>query len=172
MRQPRLATGIGITLLGIVLLLDTLAIIDLWALADGWWPLLLVVAGVVLLLRRTPAQQPALTGSATAVLAQRSARVEARPYRGGRAVAVLGSAQVDLRDASLDGQGATLRVVAVLGDVEIVVPAGWRVHTDTAMVLGDLTEDVLAAPDTAPLLSVEGVVVLADVDVRTATVVG
>lgn len=169
--RPRTAAGIGLLLAGVVLLLDALAVVDLWATGGGWWPVLLVIAGVVLVLRRSPEGRTARTGSAMAVLTARTVQVIDRPYRGGRISVLLGHADLDLRQAAIEAHGARVTVRALLGNASVTVPPGWAVQVTPRLLLAGLDTDVLPAGDGAPVLSVRGTAVLSDVHVRTGPVV-
>ena len=71
-----------------------------------------------------------------------------------------GGGFVDLRDATLDPAGALLRVRAVFGGGQIIVPDGWRVvsHVRGIGGLTDLRPAVERGVE-APVLTIEGIVV-------------
>lgn len=83
------------------------------------------------------------------------------------AVAVLGHCTIDLTEARLEGTEPVLRVVAVLGGVEVVVPEGVGVELDGLAVLG-ARSDRLKASATPPsvVLAVRATTVLGGVTVR------
>lgn len=171
MSQLRARIGIGLVLVGGVFLLDALALVDLWAAGGGWWPVLLVALGAVLLLRKPAEAVEARSGSVVSVLATRQVEVRGRGYRGGRACAVLGHADFDLRRAALHKSGARLSVAAVLGDVAVTVPPGWRVRVGPRLIIADLGADLLPASQEGPLLEITGFALLSDVHVRTGAFV-
>jgi hypothetical protein len=170
MTQARLSWGVGLALLGAASLLDALAVVDLWT-AGGWWPVLLVVAGVVLVIRHTDSKRSTGANSRFVVLGARSAEVSTRPYPGGRVTAMLGHVDYDLRGTTLPAEGADVTVRVVLGDVAVTVPPGWRVRVAPRLLLADLDEQVLPASPDGPTLTVRGTVLLADLHVRTGSVV-
>jgi hypothetical protein len=83
---------------------------------------------------------------------------------------VLGGAQLDLREAQF-GPGVTeIKVRALLGGVQIIVPPGLAVQTEGSSILGgfDHVGRSPAHPDPdAPLLRIEGVAILGGVAVET-----
>lgn len=169
MTQPRLSVGLALVLAGVVFLLDALAVLDLWAAAGGWWPLLIVVCGVVLLVHWRSTARPPDSAPLRAFLTRRMANCRDRPFGGGKVIAVLGHAELDLDKSSLRSDGATVKVVAVLGDVAITTPPGWAVTLASRKALADVEVDVLPAPDDAPVLEIRGFVALGDLHVRTAS---
>jgi len=80
-------------------------------------------------------------------------------FRGGRLDCWYGGGVVDLRRATLDPAGATVRVRAIFGGGQIVVPAEWRVTTSVIGLggIGDTRGRGEQASD-APTLSIEGFV--------------
>jgi hypothetical protein len=82
----------------------------------------------------------------------------ATAFRGGMIDCWYGGGFVDLREATLDPAGAALRVRAVFGGGQIVVPATWRV-TSHVRGIGGLTDVRPAAADLpldAPHLTIDG----------------
>jgi hypothetical protein len=94
----------------------------------------------------------------TAILGPMMFESTAPAFRGGRLDCWYGGGVVDLRKATLDPAGATLRVRAIFGGGQIIVPADWRVETSVVGLggIGDARDQVEPAVD-APTLTVEGV---------------
>jgi hypothetical protein len=78
-------------------------------------------------------------------------------FRGGTLDCWYGGGIFDLREATLDPAGATLRVRAVFGGGQIVVPDGWVVETRVSGLggIGDARPAIDRAID-APRLLIEG----------------
>ncbi len=84
----------------------------------------------------------------------------ARAFRGGSMTTWFGGSMLDLRGATLDPAGATLRVSTMFGGGNVVVPEGWNVDTKITACFGgagDARPAVEREPD-APTLRLEGVV--------------
>jgi hypothetical protein len=84
----------------------------------------------------------------------------ARAFRGGVVECWYGGGVLDLRDATLAPEGATLRVRAVFGGGQILVPADWKVIA-SVRGLGGLS-DVRPAKgysEDAPELVIEGILI-------------
>lgn len=81
-------------------------------------------------------------------------------FRGGSVTTWFGGGTLDLRDATLDPAGATLRVNALFGGGNLVVPEGWNVKARIVGVggVGD-GRPTADRPDDAPTLRFEGVAI-------------
>jgi hypothetical protein len=87
-------------------------------------------------------------------------RSKARAFRGGTLDCWYGGGVLDLRDATVSPEGALLRVRAVFGGGQILVPETWRVHS-TIRGVGGVNDGRPKAEltDAAPELTIEGFVV-------------
>lgn len=148
---------------------------------EGWigryWPIVLIVAGIAVLVEAVGFMRPKrLTrttgeggdeGSYTAVLGGRKSRVTSGSWRGGRATALLGGVELDLREAVPVEGGAVLDVTAFMGGIDVTVPRRWRVEIDGTPLLGgfdDKTEG--GGGEGSPLLRITGTVIMGGVDVK------
>jgi hypothetical protein len=97
---------------------------------------------------------------AVAIFGPLAFRSTARSFRGGTLDCWYGGGALDLRDATLSPEGATIRVRAVFGGGQIVVPETWRVR-NTVVGLGGVsdTRPVADRSDEGPELTIEGFVV-------------
>ena len=87
-------------------------------------------------------------------------RSTSRNFRGGRLECWYGGGVLDLRDATLAPEGATLQVRAVFGGGQILVPADWKVVSTVRGMGGlqDIREAKGYAAD-APELVIEGILI-------------
>jgi hypothetical protein len=86
-----------------------------------------------------------------------------------RVVAVLGSCKIDLRSARISAAVTTLEVSAVLGSIDVIVPAGVEVDVEVHALLGSRDMRVGAAPpEGAPIIRITGMVLLGSLNVRDA----
>jgi len=92
-----------------------------------------------------------------AVFAPISFASSAPAFRGGELDCWFGGGVIDLRAATLHPAGATLRVNAVFGGAQVVVPETWHV-TSRVVGIGGLADARPAAErlETAPHLVIEG----------------
>ena len=81
--------------------------------------------------------------------------------RGGRIRVVAGGADVDLRQAQLSPEGASLEIRVFAGGVRVLVDPGWRVEVDADVRSGGQQVDVPNPdefPDDAPVLHIHALV--------------
>lgn len=96
----------------------------------------------------------------TAIFEPMTFRSTATSFRGGTVDCWYGGGVLDLRDAVLDPAGARLRVRAIFGGGQILVPAAWQVSSHVVGIggLGDARPRVERTPD-APSLTIEGLAI-------------
>lgn len=94
--------------------------------------------------------------------------VRSRKFRSGRVTAVVSGVTIDLREALLSPEGATLDVQSTLSGITILVPKHWEVSCEVEAFCGGISQDrFAAAPDTSPpRLRVTGTVVAGGLSVR------
>lgn len=87
-------------------------------------------------------------------------RSEAEHFKGGRVTTMFGGGSVDLRDATLDPEGATIHLNALFGGGNLVVPETWNVESKIIGLggVGDGRPKV-ERPADAPTLRLEGTAV-------------
>jgi predicted membrane protein len=98
---------------------------------------------------------------------QRVCRASA--LRRGDVTVVFGGVDLDLREAVLDPEGATLELAASWGGINVTVPPDWRVVVEHRAVLGGVDAKVTEPerlPDDAPELRVGVTARLGGVSIR------
>lgn len=111
--------------------------------------------------RRTAAQDPAADDlDLVATFSGLDFRSTSGAFRGGSVTTMFGGGVLDLRGATLDPAGATLRVNALFGGGNLVVPEGWNVEARLKGIggAGD-GRAKMDRPADAPRLRLEGTVV-------------
>jgi predicted membrane protein len=156
---------------GVAWQLSALGIASFGSVFSRYWPVLLVVLGVSILLRPRRRSKTVRTNGSdaeiVAILGDADRRVTAETFTSGSLTTVLGDARIDLRDAEGE-RPLHVDVVSILGDARIRVPEEWRVDLDAVSILGDVSDD---RPRTAersekPDLVVSGLAVLGDIHVE------
>lgn len=110
------------------------------------------------------------TPGALALLGNVERRGQFRLVNGYRATSVLGNIELDLRDALLSEGITELRVRAVLGNIEIIVPPQLAVECEGSGILASFASlNRLPAEGAAggPVLRIVGSAVLGNVEIRT-----
>ena len=86
----------------------------------------------------------------------------ATSFRGGSWITMFGGGELDLREATLDPSGATLKVRAVMGGGDVKVPDGWNVELSSKAIAGGVGVQRPNAVDDpyAPTLRVEALAIM------------
>lgn len=129
----------------------------------GW--IVSMVAGAIAALRAKQRIGPNTLESAdeiaaSAIFGPLDYHSTATNLRGGTLELWYGGGVLDLRDATLAPEGATLAVKVVFGGGQVLVPADWRVIANVQGLGG--VQDVREAkgyPEGAPTLTIEGMVI-------------
>lgn len=95
-------------------------------------------------------------------------RVRSRPFRGGKLTAMMCEVTVDLREAELGPEGATISVQSALSGIYILVPCDWDVDCVVDAVFGGVEGERLppASSKRGPRLRLTGMVVAGGLCVR------
>jgi hypothetical protein len=104
----------------------------------------------------------------TAVFGGVERHISAQDFHGAQCTAVFGACKIDLRDAQMQGNEATLETYAVFGGVEIRIPEDWEVvNRSTAIFggIGDQRRHAPTGPDTKTLI-LEGAAVFGGVQIK------
>jgi hypothetical protein len=98
-------------------------------------------------------------------------------FRGGEVTAVMGGAQLDLRQATIPpGEEAALDIFAVMGGCEIKVPPSWTVVTPIVPIMGGIDDKRPAslpgdaetfAGKPAPRLVLRGLLLMGGIEIKT-----
>ena len=174
-------------LLGILFQLAELGFWE-WSNLARLWPGLIVLAGLLILLRRRGrrrsrrraarqlANSPAETLAAEEArdflsgswaFSSGASRVVSQNFQGGDLSVTFGGLELDLRDAALAPGGATLSLEVVFGSVKIQVPGNWQVTVTSNTHIGGVTENRRqpAPEDIAGQLTITGKLVFGGLEI-------
>ncbi len=111
------------------------------------WPVLIIVVGLWIVLgavgRRASTPAPRVkegTLDAFAIFSGLNRRIDAPDFRGGKASAIMGGVDLDLRGAGLAEGSATIDLSVIMGGITIRVPHHWRVELDGRPLLGGIED--------------------------------
>ena len=88
-------------------------------------------------------------------------------FKGGKASAVFGGIELDLRGSQLKDNNGFLDVTALFGGVDIKVPDNWRVEMQGTPLLGGIENSTKPNPNSsAPVLKISGTAIFGGIEVR------
>lgn len=178
--QTRNASGylVGAALIaaGVTLTLQSMGIVAFrWR---DWWPVLLIAGGILVVFRgifgrrRTCDDRDLRTVVANesrldvvAVMSGNKTRNGSQDFRGGEITAVMGGVEIDLRQASIQGD-ATIHVFAMWGGIVIRVPGDWSVVTHGVPLLGGIEDKTVPPASPAKRLIIEGYAIMGGVEIK------
>lgn len=106
-----------------------------------YWPAILVIIGLVILLRRRDMAQRRSSGTDDKyfddlnIFGGSSKRFTSKNLEGGRVTNIFGGSDIDLRETS-PVDGATIEIFTLFGGCNIIVPAHWDVSIQTTAIFG------------------------------------
>jgi len=158
-RSGNIWWGIALIVVGALLFFNNYFELDFGDLLRTWWPVILVIWGVALLLKYRPDRGPQ-SGTATAqspaaeqaqgldssehilqssVFGDTTVRVASQAFKGGNVSTVFGDTSIDLSSAALADGEQMLKVSGVFGDTTITVPRDMVFSATVNTVMGDAT---------------------------------
>ncbi len=118
------------------------------------------MAGRVLERRMTKGDEESDEFKVAAICNGKGFHSHARHLKSGSVVAGIGGVDIDLRDATLDPDGANLEMNALMGGIQLTVPEEWAVEFDSETMAGGFQTDVTPLSklaDDAPQLHIHAV---------------
>ena len=153
--------GLLFVAVGVLLVLDQFYYIHfhVW----DWWPLVLILIGAGLLMNRTTLKarssgdnlprsspiDPDAVISLFAFMGGFKRLCNSQEFLGGEITAVMGGCEVDLRQALMKNDTATITIFALWGGITLRVPKEWSVSVQGVPIMGgidDKTTPVLTEP--------------------------
>jgi len=172
-RPPSVLRGSLLVAVGALLLLFSTHVLDdnAW---DYVWPAAIIAVGAVIMARwsgraisRGASRDDALRSSA--VFGGSKLVSASRQFEGAWLTAIFGGITLDLRDAELAPDGASINATVAFGGIDILVPRGWRTSVRSTPIFGgveDKTDHSQQPPSDAPALHVDAVCVFGGVDIK------
>jgi hypothetical protein len=132
------------------------------------WPVLLIGAGLVIVLRAMGIAPLGDGGgqSIWAVLTTRKMAIAPMELHGRRIIACMGGAEIELQDGDAP-EDVRIEVLALWGGVELRVPPGWEVVGDVLPIMGGVEMKTGAAKGGRRLV-INGLVLMAGMEVKTS----
>jgi hypothetical protein len=146
---------------GILLVLENLGVAHVHF--NTVWPLVVIAIGVMMIWQAagprvrpdgsTNSQWPEIfnrwsrAGSpeddfnGIAILGGFKRRITSKKFKGGRVLSFMGGFQIDLRQAEMEGDSATIEAMSVMGGGEIKVPESWLVSMEGISLFGAFVDE-------------------------------
>ncbi|WP_432383423.1 LiaI-LiaF-like domain-containing protein [Duganella sp. P38] len=176
--QSGTVVGGALILAGAVIMLKSLGFLYIdWRVL---WPLFIIAAGVAVVVKSTINRKTLEQGSAsldkdvsdstvniTAIMGGYKNRILSQDFRGGEITAIMGGSDLDLRQASINGE-AVLNLFAFCGGITVKVPIDWTVVMEGTPIMGGFEEKTVppAAGGVHKRLILRGYVIMGGVEVR------
>jgi predicted membrane protein len=171
-RPPSVVRGTILSGIGLVLLLFTTDLLE----EDAWsyvWPALLVLVGLLIIARWGGRTIVAANSDdvirSTAFFGGPKLSSTSRSFQGAWLTAIFGGITLDLRDAALAPEGASVNATTFCGGVDLLVPEGWHISVRSTPIFGgvdDKTDHTRSLPADAPTLHVDALTIFGGVDVK------
>lgn len=104
------------------------------------------------------------------VLGSGEFNTRSRMLNTGNVVCILGGANVDMRDAEMEGESMEIDVFCLMGGVEIKIPAHWRVSVKAVPLLGGVTDQTVCMAEkmqlSAKSLVVKGFALMGGIEIK------
>jgi predicted membrane protein len=173
--------GAFLVIAGMLMLLNNLGIIFIPSLWRLLWPAFIIWAGFNLL-RREPRRRgwqassdfssSADSSSAddvlnlTAILGGAQHRSSSSNFSGANVTAFMGGVNLDLREAKIGSAPAVIDVFAMMGSLELMIPADWTVESQATPLLGGFDDKTIHPADTTKRLIIRGTVLMGGITVK------
>jgi hypothetical protein len=158
--------GIWLLAIGLILMLENLGVAHIRF--DMVWPLIVIGVGVLMIwqaaglrIRPDGTTKPpwpeifnrwSRTGSpeadfnGIAILGGFKRRITSKKFKGGSVLSVMGGFQIDLRQADMEGDTATIEAMSFMGGGEIKVPDEWLVSMEGISLFGAFVDETDQQP--------------------------
>ena len=179
--KGRNLVGIILAFVGLMVLLDNLNV----GFANGWWKwgwaAILVLIGVWLVLfrpsrgQRDKGQDKSDWVDLLGMFSGPEMHVTSQAWKGGEVTVLFGGAQLDLRDALPQQEGANLEITAVFGGVQVFVPRSWVVDVKGTPILGSVDDHTVVSSATdegqdpsplLPRLTIRATAIFGGIDIK------
>ncbi len=146
--------GTFLVLAGVLLQLNQLGKIHFgWA---QFWPLMLIALGLLVLwgslergnrpvLSSSKEGDPRTTLNEAVIFGGLERRMTSQDFQGGDITAIFGGVELDLTEAKIQANEATLAITAIFGGVEMRIPPTWQVAFRGAPIFGGIEDKTRTA---------------------------
>lgn len=119
-----------------------------------------LIVGRIITKRMTKGDEASDEFQVAAIMGGRKFESHAKDLKSAAAITSMGGIELDLRDATLDSDGAQLALKTTMGGIQVIVPEDWAVDVDQKSLAGGFDVKVTPPedlPEDAPQLHVHAV---------------
>lgn len=147
-----------------------------------FWPIILIIIGFSILFSKEIAfksrgnQKSKINNGQTSledyiselvIMGERKIKIGSQEFKGGKLTAIMGGAELDLRETNLYNNEATLVIDVIMGEAKIIVPENWRIENTGTPILGEFNINNKIKPEVdAPLLRIKFTVIMGEVKIK------
>lgn len=136
-----------------------------------WWPLFVVLFGVLVLFGRSRRNRLHVDASSAdevsmvSIFGGSERRISSKSFAGGDVVTAFGGSTIDLRDAEIEAPPAVIEALSLFGGLEVRVPEDWAVSMDGLTLFGASEDSRPRTGSGEPQLIVTGLTLFGGVEV-------
>ena len=140
-----------------------------------FWPIILIIVGVKIIFGKdkvfvhkefsSSSKSSATNSNASineddyinesALMSGINTRVGSQDFKGGTVSSTMGEVKLDLRDAKLHNNEASLNISVVMGEVKVYVPSNWKIKYSGKPIMGEFYNRTRHIEETdAPVLNI------------------
>jgi len=177
--SQRRGWGVLLMLAGVLLQLNELGIAHFgWA---TFWPIMLIALGLFVMwgsmqwgskpaVSTSAGGDPRTTLNEAVVFGGLERRMTSQDFQGGDITAIFGGVELDLTEANMQADQATLAITAIFGGVEVRVPPSWQVAFRGAPIFGGIEDKTRTArvddPASHKTLVITGAVIFGGLEIK------
>jgi len=157
---------------GGLLLLNQFGVID-FGIAELWAIGLIFIGGLIVYRSMYGRRMRSVHGDTSdrmnvaAIIAGVERKVQSTAFRGGEVAAVMGGVELNFGAARLEGNEASLELLAIMGGIELYVPPDWQVSIEVTPVMGAVEDQRSSPPvEGAQHLRLTGFVLMGGVEIK------
>lgn len=164
-------TGIALILIGVFFTLGNLNLIP-GGVEKLFWPALLIIIGLFIALGKTTDRTLEHNDDILnhfVIFSGLQDKCTSRNFKGGDITAIFGGIELDLRDANLAEEGASLNLTVAFGGIDIRVPVQWKVIVKGMPIFGgweNKTSAPVDAPENGPVLNIKCLAMFGGIDIN------
>jgi predicted membrane protein len=146
-----------------------------------WWPVLLIAGGFLVIFKdkandifkgfnSSTMNNKATTSNDThldivAIMSGHQGNIASSDFRGGAITAIMGGAELDLRNAVIQTE-AVLNVTAFWGGITLKIPSDWTVVNNGFAFLGGIDDSSVPSMNANKRLIITGTAVMGGVEIK------